>query len=96
MARECVHEQGFTKHQARAVTMTYRVYSGPRGSEPISPIEMSRLLFKEFHSMDAALSFARHLDVAGHVALRIDGDDGSMLDKQDIAAAIGHPQYATS
>lgn len=28
--------------------MIYRIYSGPRGSESISPIEEDRHLFKEF------------------------------------------------
>ena len=28
--------------------MTYRVYSGPRGSQSISPLEKDRHLYKEF------------------------------------------------
>lgn len=28
--------------------MSYRVYSGPRGSEAISPLEKDRHLYKEF------------------------------------------------
>lgn len=28
--------------------MTYRAYSGPRGSEAISPLEKDKLLYKEF------------------------------------------------
>ena len=30
--------------------MTYRVYSGPRGSQSISPLEKDRHLFKEFNT----------------------------------------------
>ena len=42
--------------------MRYRVYSGPRGSDPVSAREKERLLFKEFDSLDAAMAWARHLN----------------------------------
>lgn len=35
--------------------MTYRVYSGPRGSESISPAEKDRHLYKEFGVLDEAI-----------------------------------------
>lgn len=35
--------------------MTYRVYSGPKGSADVSPLEKSQLLFKELHTLDEAL-----------------------------------------
>ena len=35
--------------------MTYRVYSGPRGSESISPAEKDRHLYKEFSMLDEAM-----------------------------------------
>jgi antibiotic biosynthesis monooxygenase (ABM) superfamily enzyme len=41
--------------------MTYRAYSGPRGSESIAPREKDRLLNKEFDTLDTALAWARHL-----------------------------------
>jgi hypothetical protein len=49
--------------------MTYRVYSGPKGPEDVSP----QSVFKESHTFDEALSWARHLDIlAGrHWALRV-------------------------
>ena len=41
--------------------MTYRVYSGPRGSQSISPLEKDRHLYKEFGALDEAMSWARHI-----------------------------------
>jgi hypothetical protein len=70
--------------------MRYRVYSGPRGSDAVSPLEKDRLLFKEYASLDDALSWARHVDGHGGVALLIEGDDGTMMDKRDIVNALRH------
>jgi hypothetical protein len=70
--------------------MTYRTYSGPRGSEIIAPLEKDRLLYKEFDTLDAALGWARHLNEGGRVALLIEGDDGTCLSKRDIAGALHH------
>lgn len=39
--------------------MHYRVYSGPKGSPDLSPLEKSQMLFKEFTVLDDALSWAR-------------------------------------
>jgi len=72
--------------------MTYRVYSGPRGSEAISPLEKDRHLYKEFSALDEAMSWAGHLDKSGRVALLIEGDDGTRLTKQQIAAALKNPE----
>jgi hypothetical protein len=74
--------------------MTYRVYSGPRGSAMHAPLDKERMLFKEFDTLDAALGWARHLAGGGRVPLLIDGDDGTRLDKQDIAAALAHTAAA--
>ena len=49
--------------------MRYRVFSGPPGTGAVSPLEKSRLLFKEFDSLDGALGWARHLQENGLVAL---------------------------
>jgi hypothetical protein len=73
--------------------MRYRVYSGPRGSAAISPLEKERMLFKEFESLDAALGWARHLAAGERVALLIEGDDDTRLAAQEIAAALLHPEY---
>ena len=56
--------------------MTYRVYSGPRGSESISPREKDRHLFKEFGLLDEAMSWARHVNESGRVTLLIEGETG--------------------
>lgn len=72
--------------------MTYRVYSGPRGSESISPLDKDRQLYKEFSGLDEAMSWARHINKANRVALLIEGDDGTRLTKQDIATALKSPE----
>lgn len=71
--------------------MTYRVYSGPRGSESVSPLEKDRHLFKEFATLDDAMIWARHINNGGRVALLIEGDDGTRLVKQQIVAALQSP-----
>ncbi len=76
--------------------MTYRVYSGPRGSQSISPLEKDRYLFKEFGMLDEALGWARHINNGGRVALLIEGDDGTRLNKQQIAATLTHPEGGQS
>ncbi len=72
--------------------MTYRVYSGPRGSGAISPLEKERMLYKEFDSLDGAFAWARHVNDGGRVALLIEGDDGTHLSMKEIAAALAHPE----
>ena len=68
--------------------MRYRVYSGPRGSQDVSPIDRDRLLFKEFAGLDEALGWAQHVNDRGSVALLIEGDDGTSLNRRDIAHAL--------
>ena len=76
--------------------MSYRAYSGPRGSETVSPLEKARLLYKEFETLDAALAWARHVNERDQVTLLIEGDDGTRLDKRQIATALHHSEYAKS
>jgi hypothetical protein len=71
--------------------MTYRVYSGPRGSQSISPLEKDRHLYKEFNTLDEAMNWARHINDNGRVCLLMEGDDGTRLTKQQIAAALKAP-----
>jgi hypothetical protein len=73
---------------AQEAVMSYRVYSGPTGSERISPIEKDRMLYKEFGILDEALAWANHVKDTGRVALLIEGDDGTHLDRSDIAKAL--------
>jgi hypothetical protein len=68
--------------------MTYRVYSGPRGSQSISPLDKDKHLFKELGSLDEAMSWARHINNGGRVALLIEGDDGTRLTKRQIVTAL--------
>jgi hypothetical protein len=68
--------------------MTYRVYSGPRGSQSISPLEKDRHLYKEFSLLDEAMSWARYINESGRVALLVEGDDGTRLTKQQIVTAL--------
>ena len=72
--------------------MSYRVYSGPRGAEAISPLEKDRMLFKEFSSLDEAMSWARHVNDHSRTALLIEGDDGTHLTRSEIAAALTHAE----
>jgi hypothetical protein len=68
--------------------MRYRVYSGPRGSKDVSPLEKDRLLFKEYAELDEAFGWAQHVNDHGGVAVLIEGDDGTRLDRRDIADAL--------
>ena len=70
--------------------MTYRVYSGPHGSKAIDPLEKDRMLFKEFSSLDEAMSWAGHVNRSGLTTLLIEGDDGTHLGKQEVVAALRH------
>ncbi len=72
--------------------MTFRVYSGPRGSQSISPLEKDRHLYKEFNALDEAMGWARHINGSGRVALLIEGDDGTRLTKQQIVTALKNPK----
>jgi hypothetical protein len=73
----------------------FRVYSGPRGSESVPPLEKDKWLFKEFGALDDALGWARHVGDSGRVALLIEGDDGTSLTKIEIAAALKHSDTTT-
>ena len=73
--------------------MQYRLYSGPRGAEPIRAIDKDKMLFKSFTSLDEALGFARHLERVGQIALLIEGDDGSSFERKEIAALLQHSDF---
>ena len=75
--------------------MRYRVYSGPRGSQDIPPLEKDRWLFKEFAVLDEALGWAQHVNDRGGVALLIEGDDGTMLNRRSIVEALSGRERAT-
>ena len=70
--------------------MPYRVYSGPHGASAPKALERDRMLFKEFSSLDEAMSWAGHVNNTGLTALLLEGDDGTRLEKQEITAALRH------
>ena len=74
--------------------MAFRAYSGPPGTQAVSPLDKEKLLYKEFDSLDAALGWARHVIKQGRVALMIEGDDGTMMNMQEISAVVRHPETA--
>jgi hypothetical protein len=76
--------------------MVYRVYSGPQGERALSALERAQLLYKEFDTFDGALTWARHVNGTGRTALSIEGDDGTLLSKQEIVAALLHAEHAPS
>jgi hypothetical protein len=47
-----------------------------------------KMLFKEFASLDDALSWARHVEKGGRTPLLIEGDDGTRMDRGAIGAAL--------
>lgn len=69
--------------------MTYRVYSGPKGTPEFSTIDKSQMLFKQFGVLDEALAWARHVARDGRVPLLIEGDDGTSLNRREIGAMLG-------
>ena len=68
--------------------MQFRVYSGPEGSENVSALDTDQMLFKEFAALDDALSWANHVMQGGRVPLLLEGDDGTWMDRRDIAEAL--------
>jgi hypothetical protein len=70
--------------------MTYKVYSGPEGTETVSPVNKDRMLFKEFASFEEALSWASHVKATGRTPLLIEDEGGRKFDKREIAAELVH------
>jgi hypothetical protein len=68
--------------------MQYRVYSGPKGSGEVTALAKEQMLFKQFSSLDDALSWARQVEKTGRLPLLIEGDDGTRLDRRAIADAL--------
>jgi hypothetical protein len=74
----------------KEAAMSYRVYSGPHGAGVPKALERDRMLFKEFASLDEAMSWAGHVNTSGLTALLVEGDDGTHIEKQEITAALRH------
>jgi hypothetical protein len=77
---------GLEERQEQA--MTYRVYSGPKGSEDVTPFTKSSMLFKEFGTIDEALLWARHIEETGRVPLLLEGDDGTRMNRRELNNAL--------
>jgi hypothetical protein len=73
----------------------FKVYSGPPGSEPPSPLERQHCLFKQCSTLGEAMDWAGHLRRTGRVALLIEGDDGTHLSRSQIAASLPAPTNVT-
>jgi hypothetical protein len=84
------HDLSGERGQQQEANMTYRVYSGPKGTQSFSPIDKEHMLFKQVNALDEALSWAGHIEKTGRVALLIEGDDGTRLDRREIGAALGN------
>jgi hypothetical protein len=54
----------------------------------VSPLEKSQSLFKQLHTLDEALSWARHLERTDRIPLLIEGDDGTRMDRRAIVDAL--------
>jgi hypothetical protein len=74
--------------------MSYRAYSGPPGADTMPPLDKDHLLYKEFDTLDGAFAWARHVNKSGRVIYLIEGDDGTRLDKREIATALHHSEHA--
>ena len=72
--------------------MTYRVCSGPPGSEAVLAMENERWRHKEFGLLDEPLGWALHVNDGGRVTLPVEGDDGTRLCMTEITAALTHPE----
>jgi len=72
----------------------FRVYSGPPGSDALHPTEKSQHLYKEFSGLNDAIGWAHHVQETGRVPLLLEGDDGTRLDKKDLAKALHHHRSA--
>src|SRR5262249_30949506 len=88
MSRRLI-KKGGSGPSRRSSSMRYRVYSGPRGSQPVKPLDKDRQLFKEFGSLDDAMNWARRATEIGQVPLLIEGDDGTRLGREQIATELG-------
>lgn len=67
----------------------FRVYSGPAGAA-FGPLDKSRHLFKSFDSLDEAIGWAHHVGESGRAAFLIEGDDGTHIDRHQLAKALRH------
>lgn len=70
----------------------YRAYFGHLRDAPVSPIEKERRSMKAFRDLDEALVWSREVMSKGTSVTTIEGDDGTHLDRNEIAAYARHVQ----
>ena len=70
--------------------MRYRVYVGPPGTESPTPAEGS-VSVQGVHAAGRCVLVGASCQLFRPSDALIDGDDGTMLCKQEIAAALHHP-----
>jgi hypothetical protein len=63
----------------------YTVYFGPRGSGVLRKTQLSS---KRFPSMPEALLWARGISAKGSSVIRLEGDDGTDLNRNELACAF--------
>jgi hypothetical protein len=66
----------------------FRAYFGPTGMGPLHPFEKDRSPFREFATLDEALLWSCSIVRRGRSVLAIEGDGGTQLDQNEIAASI--------
>jgi hypothetical protein len=69
----------------------YKAYFAPAGSGTPAPLEKEWWPFRSFASLPEALIWAERAAKDGSAVLSIEGDDGTLLSRSDIAVRIGHP-----
>jgi len=75
-------------HQHARIDMTFKVFTGAPGTETVSPLEKEHWLYREFSDFDEALGWAQGVKRRGAVPLLIEGDDGTYMNKREIADAL--------
>lgn len=67
----------------------YRAYFGTQGCGIPGPLEKERWPSREFSQMADALVWTQRLAKRGAVVVAIEGDDGTQLNRADIASRLG-------
>jgi hypothetical protein len=66
----------------------FTVYFGPKGSRTRAGSHAGQLSSKQFASLPEALLWAHGVARAGRAVLRLEGDDGTDLNRSDLACAF--------
>jgi len=74
----------------------FRAYYGAGKCDSISPLEKDRWPFKEFAYLDEALLWTRAVVKHGTSVIAIEGDDGTLLTKGEIAGHLRQGLFADS